>query len=130
MIVTIFLIIRIDYENGYLAGRRREAIVLNHRRVSKYTLMSEQMVVEQSGRNKVLSLYESFFRSRLEKFWDTPAAQSQDWLKEHFKDLPKVSKKTVFNFVPLKSFAAKGLESGLLRRRLAIPLCNVCSTFL
>ncbi len=126
----IFLIIRIDYENGYLAGRRREAIVLNHRRVSKYTLMSEQMVVEQSGRNKVLSLYESFFRSRLEKFWDTPAAQSQDWLKEHFKDLPKVSKKTVFNFVPLKSFAAKGLESGLLRRRLAIPLCNVCSTFL
>ncbi len=130
MIVTIFLIIRIDYENGYLAGRRREAIVLNHRRVSKYTLMSEQMVVEQSGRNKVLSLYESFFRSRLEKFWDTPAAQSHDWLKEHFKDLPKVSKKTVFNFVPLKSFAAKGLESGLLRRRLAIPLCNVCSTFL
>ena len=72
----------------------------------------EQMVVEQSGRNKVLSLYESFFRSRLEKFWDTPAAQSQDWLKEHFKDLPKVSQKTVFNFVPLKSFAAKGLESG------------------
>jgi len=130
MDVTIFLIIRIDYENGYLAGRRREAIVLNHRRVSKYTLMSEQMVVEQSGRNKVLSLYESFFRSRLEKFWDTPAAQSQDWLKEHFKDLPKVSQKTVFNFVPLKSFEAKGLESGLLRRRLAIPLCNVCSTFL
>ena len=59
----------------------------------------EQMMIDQSERNKVLSPYESFVKSRLEKFRDTPAAQMHDWLKEHFKDLPKVSQKTVFNFV-------------------------------
>jgi hypothetical protein len=53
------------------------------------------MMVDQSERNKVLSPYESFVKSRLEKFRDTPAAQMHDWLKEHFKDLPKVSQKYV-----------------------------------
>ena len=122
------------YREGFSIRQTSEELVLNRRTVSKYLSMSElefeQMMIDQSERNKVLSPYESFVKSRLDKFRDTPAAQMHDWLKEHFKDLPKVSKKTVFNFVPLKSFAAKGLESGLLRRRLAIPLCNVCSTFL
>ncbi|WP_297336157.1 hypothetical protein [Algoriphagus sp.] len=71
--------------------------------MSKYLSMSEQdyglMLESQSDRNKVLSPYESFVKSRLEKFRDTPAAQMHDWLKEHYQDLPKVSQKTVFNFV-------------------------------
>ena len=104
------------YREGFSIRQISEELVLNRRTVSKYLSMFElefeQMMIDQSERNKVLSPYESFVKSRLEKFRDTPAAQMHDWLKEHFKDLPKVSQKTVFNFVPLKSFAAKGLESG------------------
>jgi hypothetical protein len=59
----------------------------------------EQMMINQSDRNKVLAPYETFVKSRLEKFRDTPSAQMHDWLKENYQDLPKVSPKTVFNFV-------------------------------
>ena len=91
------------YREGFSIRQIGEELVLNRRTVSKYLSMSElefeQMMIDQSERNKVLSPYESFVKSRLEKFRDTPAAQMHDWLKEHFKDLPKVSQKTVFNFV-------------------------------
>lgn len=91
------------YREGFSIRQISEELVLNRRTVSKYLSMSEQefeqMMVGQSERNKVLSPYESFVKSRLEKFRDTPAAQMHDWLKEHFKDLPQVSQKTVFNFV-------------------------------
>ena len=87
------------YREGFSIRQISEELVLNRRTVSKYLSMSElefeQMMVEQSERNKVLSPYESFVKSRLEKFRDTPAAQMHDWLKEHFKDLPKVSQKYV-----------------------------------
>ncbi len=33
------------------------------------------------------------------KYQDTSAAQLHDWLKEHHGDFPRVSVKTVFNFV-------------------------------
>src|SRR5690606_26483415 len=59
----------------------------------------EQMMADQSERNKVLSPYEAFVKARLESFGDTPAAQMHDWLKESQPELPKVSQKTVFNFV-------------------------------
>jgi transposase len=91
------------HREGFSSRQISEELVLNRRTVGKYLSMSEpefeQMMVQQSDRNKVLSPYESFVRSRLEKFRDTPAAQMHDWLKEHYKDLPKVSQKTVFNFV-------------------------------
>lgn len=91
------------FREGFSVRQISEELVLNRRTVSKYLSMSEQdyglMLESQSDRNKVLSPYESFVKSRLEKFRDTPAAQMHDWLKEHYQDLPKVSQKTVFNFV-------------------------------
>ena len=91
------------YREGFSTRQISEELVLNRRTVSRYLSMSEpefeQMMIDQSERDKVLTPYESFVKSRLEKFRDTPAAQMHDWLKEHFKDLPKVSQKTVFNFV-------------------------------
>jgi len=99
----VYLEIHRLYREGFSIKQISEELILNCRTVGKYLSMSElefeQMMVEQSERNKVLSPYEPFVKSRLEKFRDTPAAQMHDWLKEHFKYLPKVSQKTVFNFV-------------------------------
>jgi len=61
----------------------------------------ERLLQEASDRSKVLKPYESFVKSKLEQYRDTSSAQMHDWLKEHFSDLPKVSAKTVFNFVAL-----------------------------
>jgi len=88
---------------GFSMRQISEELVLDRRTVSKYLSMSEQdyelMLGQQSQREKILSPYEDFVKLRLEMFRDTPSAQMHDWLKEHFKDLPKVSPKTVFNFV-------------------------------
>ena len=87
------------YREGFSIRQIGEELVLNRRTVSKYLSMSElefeQMMIDQSERNKVLSPYESFVKSRLEKFRDTPAAQMHDWLKEHFKDLRVHSTKDI-----------------------------------
>jgi len=76
---------------------------LNRRTVTKYLSMSEQeyeaFLTQQSNRQKILLDYEGFVKERLEKYRDTSAAQMHDWLKEHHPELPKVSQKTVFNFV-------------------------------
>jgi len=91
------------YRDGFSIRQISKELVIDRRTVSRYLSMSEQdfeqMMINQSDRNKVLSPYETFVKSRLEKFRDTPSAQMHDWLKENFADLPKVSPKTVFNFV-------------------------------
>jgi transposase len=100
--MTYFEIHRLQRE-GFSLRQISEHLVLNRRTVSRYLSMSEQdyelMLIQQSQRPKILAPYEEFVRQRLENFRDTPAAQMHDWLKEYFPDLPKVSPKTVFNFV-------------------------------
>lgn len=91
------------HREGFTIRQISKELVMDRRTVAKYLSMSEQqyeqMMVDQSDRVKVLSPFESFVKARLEKFGDTPAAQMHDWLKEIHPDLPKVSQKTVFNFV-------------------------------
>lgn len=100
--MTYFEIHRL-YREGFSFRQISEHLVLDRRTVTKYISMNEQdyelMLEQQSQRQKSLSPYESFVRKRLELYRDTPSAQMHDWLKEHFKDLPKVTPKTVFNFV-------------------------------
>lgn len=76
---------------------------LNRRTVTKYLHMSEEdfLSFKDSGRprNKLLTRYEDFVRTRLEECPDASAAQVHDWLKEHFEDFIDVNEKTVFNFV-------------------------------
>jgi len=78
-------------------------LVLNRRTVTKYLHMSEEdyLSFKDSGRprNKLLTRYEDFVRTRLEECPDASAAQVHDWLKEHFEDFIDVNEKTVFNFV-------------------------------
>lgn len=75
---------------------------INWRTVKSYLLMSEndfELFINQSQRNKELQRYESFVKVKLEQYQSTSAAQMFDWLKEHYLDFPKVSSKTIYNFV-------------------------------
>jgi transposase len=78
-------------------------LVLNRRTVTKYLHMSEEeyLSFKDSGRprNKLLTRYEDFIRTRLEECPDASAAQVHDWLKEHFENFIEVNEKTVFNYV-------------------------------
>jgi transposase len=114
--MVYFEIHRLSRE-GYSMRQISEELVINRRTVSKYLSLTEQgyelLLEQQSQRNKVLLPYEDFVKNRLELFRDTPSAQMHDWLKEHFEDLPKVSPKTVFNFV------------SWIRRKHNLPLVKV-----
>lgn len=91
------------FREGHSAIKISKYLGINKRTVLKYLSMTEldyeNFLISQSDRKKVLLPYESFIRQRLSKFSDTSAAQMHDWLKEHYPDFPKVSQKTVFNFV-------------------------------
>lgn len=88
---------------GHSAIKISSYLGINKRTVLKYLSMTEQeyeqFLLHQSDRKKLLLPYEFFIRERLVKFSETSAAQMHDWLKEHYIDFPKVSQKTVFNFV-------------------------------
>lgn len=51
------------------------------------------------SRKKHLDVYQGFVKDKLTHYPETSCAQMHDWLKEHHSDFPKVSPKTVFNFV-------------------------------
>ena len=88
---------------GYSISKISRIVFLDRRTVKNYLSMSEvgfdEFMENQSERKKDLLPYESFIKSRLEKYPDTSSAQMHDWLKEYFSDLPGKSAKTIFNFV-------------------------------
>lgn len=65
--------------------------------------MSEEEYLEfidsQTQRERLLSPYEGFVRTRLEHCPEASSAQVHDWLKECHEDFMEVDAKTVFNFV-------------------------------
>lgn len=79
------------------------ALFINRRTVVKYAAMSEaeyeSFLVKKDSRSKLLSLYEPFVMGRLTAHPAASAAQVLDWLKEHHKNFPIVSPRTVYNFV-------------------------------
>jgi IS30 family transposase len=88
---------------GFSISRIARYLVANPRTVSKYLQMSAQDYEEflslHEERTKILSCYEEFVKEKLIRFQDTSAAQIHDWLLEHHSDFPKVSPRTVYNFV-------------------------------
>ena len=88
---------------GFSASKIARYLVLDRRTASKYLQMSEQdyelHLLSCGERNKALSAYEPFVKEKLNLYPDTSSAQIQDWLLEHHPDLPKVSSRTVYNFV-------------------------------
>lgn len=91
------------HREGHSMSHISEYLGMNWRTVKKYLAMNEQeyevFLDRSSRRNKVLSDYEEFVRSKLRTFPNTSSAQMHDWLKENQQDFPNVSAKTVFNFV-------------------------------
>lgn len=89
--------------DGWSITKIADFLVLNRRTVSKYLQMSEgEFYHYQSSlrnRQKELQDYESFVKLKLDQCPDASASQIHDWLKEHYDNFPKVSAKTVFNFV-------------------------------
>lgn len=77
--------------------------VMNRRTVVKYAGMTEAeyeaFLIKKDTRTKLLDVYEAFVRDRLMAHPAASAAQMHDWLKEHHKDFPKVSPKTIYSFV-------------------------------
>jgi len=78
-------------------------LVMDTRTVKKLLAMSEQEYIDfqdqLSTRTKKLAPYEGYIKSRLELCLEASSAQVHDWLKEHYPDFPRVSIKSVYNFV-------------------------------
>ena len=91
------------HREDYSVSKISREIGLNRRTVKSYLSMSEReyelFIENQSERAKELQLFEEFVKTRLAIYQDTSAAQMHDWLKEKHEDFPKVSQKTVYNFV-------------------------------
>lgn len=88
---------------GFRAAKIARYLVLDRRTVRKYLQMTEQdyerYLLLFGERNKVLSPYETFVKEKLTQFQDTSTAQIYDWLLEHHPTFPKISSRTVYNFV-------------------------------
>tara|TARA_R110002020_G_C16251443_1_gene769852 strand:+ start:191 stop:1756 length:1566 start_codon:yes stop_codon:yes gene_type:complete len=95
-------IIKLD-SFGFSKRKIANYLGMNWRTVNRYLKMSdeefEEFLSKPSPRNKVLSSYADFILGRLRLYPETSAAQMFDWLKEAHPDLPKVSERTVYNFV-------------------------------
>ena len=91
------------YREDYSVSKISREMGMNRRTVKSYLSMSEReyelFIESQSEREKELQPFEEFVKTRLAKYQDTSAAQMHDWLKEKHEDFPKVSQKTVYNFV-------------------------------
>jgi hypothetical protein len=101
-LMTYYEIHRLFREDYTISQISRE-LVLNRRTVRSYLAMNEseyeQFISAQCDRKKDLLSYEEFVKARLELFQDTSASQMHDWLKEKHGNFPKVSSKTIYNFV-------------------------------
>ena len=91
------------HRDGWKVSRIASYLVINRRTITKYLSMTEEeyfaYLESIRDRKRELDPYEGFVKIKLEQFPQTSAAQMHDWLKEHYDDFPKVSPKTVYNFV-------------------------------
>jgi len=80
-----------------------EFFVMDTRTVKKLLSMSEKEYEDYrerlSSRTKKLEPYEDYIKNRIEHCLEASSAQVHDWLKEHYPGFPRVSIKSVYNFV-------------------------------
>ncbi len=76
---------------------------LNRATVRSYLSMDEstffKWISETKRRPKKLNEYLQYVKTTLSEHPYLSASQVEDWLKEHYPDLPEVHSKTVYNFV-------------------------------
>ncbi|MCJ7717231.1 MAG: DDE-type integrase/transposase/recombinase [Anaerolineales bacterium] len=92
-----------QHREGLKPAQIARELVMDRRTVKKYLAMSEEeyedFIDNQTRRQRVLTTYENYVRTRLEHCPEASSAQVHDWLKEHHDDFIEVDDKTVFNFV-------------------------------
>ena len=92
-----------QHRNGMTPPQIASYLVMDTRTVKKLLAMSEQEYLDfqqqLSTRAKKLEPYEGYIKNRLELCPAASSAQVHDWLKEHYLDFPRVSIKSVYNFV-------------------------------
>jgi hypothetical protein len=92
-----------QHRNGMTPPQIASYLVMDTRTVKKLLAMSEQEYIDfqeqLSTRTKKLAPYEDYIKSRLELYLEASSAQVHDWLKEQYPDFPRVSIKSVYNFV-------------------------------
>lgn len=90
--------------NGFSISSISNLLGLNWRTVKRILSIEDDRAYERylescCEKSRLLEPYESFVKSRLDRYRDTSTAQMHDWLKENFANFPTVSTRTVFNFV-------------------------------
>ena len=92
-----------QHRNGMTPSQIASYLLMDTRTVKKLLAMSEQEYIDSqeklSTKTKKLSPYEDYIKSRLELCLDASSAQVHDWLKEQYPVFPRVSIKSVYNFV-------------------------------
>ena len=92
-----------QHRNGMTPPQIASHLVMDTRTVKKLLAMSEQEYIDfqeqLSIRTKKLAPYECYVKSRLELCLEASSAQVHDWLKEYYPFFPKVSIRSVYNFV-------------------------------
>ncbi len=88
---------------GFSAIKIANHLVMDSRTVLKYLRMTSQEfelhLLKSEERTKILSPFENFVKDKLTIYPDASTAQIHDWLKEFHQDIPKVSARSVYNFV-------------------------------
>jgi len=100
---------------------------LDRSTVRKYLCMDEQSFLDWISivqhRPRKLKEYSNFVKMTLESHPYLSASQVEDWLKEHYPDLPNVHSKTVYNFVEQirREFAIPKTQSKSFRQYEKLP---------
>ena len=91
------------FSDGPNKSQIGQSLGLHRQTVAKYLSMTEEEFVCSQSYDRhyghKLDGYESYVVNKLRKWPFLSAPQLHDRLKEHFPDLPRVTPKTVFNFV-------------------------------
>ncbi len=90
-------------ESGLNKSQIAQQVGIHRKTVRKYLLMDEDefhsWINKRRNMPKKLQPYYDFIKKELGQCSNLSSAQIEDRLKEHFKDLPNVHSKTVYNFV-------------------------------
>src|SRR6266566_280040 len=91
------------HQQGFSIVKISSVTGINWRTVKSYLSMTidefHQFIEKKAQRKRGLLPYESFVKTKLEKYQDTSAAQIHDWLKESFPEFPSTATRTLFDFV-------------------------------
>ena len=91
------------FSKGLNKSQISRKLDIDRGRVRRYLRMSEEEFLHSNSYKRhyehKLDAYETFVRQSLQEHPDLSSAQVYDWLREHYPDFPRVSAKTVFNYI-------------------------------